>query len=324
VAINGAGPWGARLQEYLIRQRTHPVDIIGTFDPRLTRATSKYPPPDGTLEDLIELGKTRRIDKIIVALPWSAEQRLLDIIHMFKGLAVDIVLSPDQIGFSLMNRPVDYVGELPLMRVVDRPLSHWRYIAKLLEDKILAATALLLLSPVLAMVALAIRLDSPGPVFFRQKRHGFNNTEFEVYKFRSMKWEQRDTTGAKQASRNDSRITRLGAFLRASSIDELPQLINVLKGDMSIVGPRPHPIGMRTANRLCDEIIEEYAHRHRVKPGITGWAQVKGLRGATETAIQLQRRVEFDLHYIDNWSITLDLKIMLLTVITVLRRENAF
>ncbi|MBV8165621.1 MAG: exopolysaccharide biosynthesis polyprenyl glycosylphosphotransferase, partial [Alphaproteobacteria bacterium] len=289
-----------------------------------TRATSKYPPPDGTLEDLIELGKKRRIDKIIVALPWSAEHRVLDMINTFKGLAVDIVLSPDQVGFSLMNRPVDYVGELPLMRVVDRPLSHWRYIAKLIEDKLLAGIALVALSPLLAIVAVAIKLDSPGPVFFRQKRHGFNNTEFEVYKFRSMKVDQLDHSGARQASRNDSRITKLGALLRASSIDELPQLINVLKGDMSIVGPRPHPIGMRTANRLCDEIIEEYAHRHRVKPGITGWAQVKGFRGATETAAQLQRRVEFDLQYIDNMSIAFDIKIMFLTVIAVLRRENAF
>jgi exopolysaccharide biosynthesis polyprenyl glycosylphosphotransferase len=195
---------------------------------------------------------------------------------------------------------------------------------KLAEDKLLAGLALIALAPMLGLVALAIKLDSPGPVFFRQKRHGFNNTEFEVYKFRSMKVEQGDLTGARQTARNDSRITKLGAFLRASSIDELPQLLNVLNGDMSIVGPRPHPIGMRTANKLCDEIIEEYAHRHRVKPGITGWAQVNGLRGATETAAQLQRRVELDLYYIDNWSVLFDLKIMFLTVIAVLRRENAF
>ncbi|MBI3517663.1 MAG: exopolysaccharide biosynthesis polyprenyl glycosylphosphotransferase, partial [Proteobacteria bacterium] len=210
------------------------------------------------------------------------------------------------------------------MRVVDRPLSHWRYVAKLLEDRILAAIALVLLSPVLAAIALAIRLDSPGPVLFRQKRHGFNNTEFQVYKFRSMKVEQSDALGARQAARNDTRITKLGAFLRKSSLDELPQLFNVLRGDMSIVGPRPHPIGMRTGNRLCEDIVDEYAHRHRVRPGITGWAQVKGFRGATETPTQLQRRVELDLHYIDHWSIVFDLKIILLTAFAVLRRENAF
>jgi Undecaprenyl-phosphate glucose phosphotransferase len=324
VAIVGAGPWGARLAQYLARQRRHPVELIGTFDARMTRATSKYPPPDGTLEDLLELGRARRIDKIMVALPWSAEHRLLDIIHMFKELAVDIVLSPDHIGFSLMNRPVDYVGELPLMRVVDRPLSHWRYILKLVEDKIVAALALALLAPLMALVALAIRLDSRGPVLFRQQRHGFNNTEFQVFKFRTMRWEQRDAAGARQTTRDDDRITRLGAFLRKTSLDELPQLFNVLRGDMSVVGPRPHPIGMRTANRLCEELVAEYAHRHRVKPGITGWAQVKGWRGATETAGQLQRRVELDLFYIDSWSIALDLKIILLTVLAVLRRQNAF
>jgi lipopolysaccharide/colanic/teichoic acid biosynthesis glycosyltransferase len=173
-------------------------------------------------------------------------------------------------------------------------------------------------------VALAIRLDGPGPVLFRQKRHGFNNTEFEVFKFRSMRWEQRDALGTRQTSRDDNRITKFGAFLRTTSLDELPQLLNVLRGDMSIVGPRPHPIGMRTANRLCEDIVEEYAHRHRVRPGITGLAQVQGFRGATQTAAQLQRRIELDLHYIDNWSIMFDLKIILLTVLAVLRRENAF
>jgi lipopolysaccharide/colanic/teichoic acid biosynthesis glycosyltransferase len=139
-----------------------------------------------------------------------------------------------------------------------------------------------------------------------------------------MRMEQSDALGARQTARNDSRITRLGAFLRKSSLDELPQLFNVLRGDMSIVGPRPHPIGMRTGNRLCEDIVDEYAHRHRVKPGITGWAQVKGFRGATETPEQLQRRVEHDLSYIDNWSVGFDLKIILLTVLAVLRRENAF
>jgi Undecaprenyl-phosphate glucose phosphotransferase len=324
VAIVGAGPWGARLIQHLLSQRDHPVDLLGTFDSRMTRATSKYPPPDGTVEDLVAIAKTKRIDKIIVALPWSAEQRLLDVIHMFRGLAVDIVLSPDHIGFSLMNRPVDYLGELPLMRVVDRPLSPWRLIAKLVEDKVVAALALVLLSPILAPVALAVRLDSPGPVLFRQKRHGFNNTEFEVFKFRTMRWEATDSLGARQTRRGDARLTRIGGFLRRTSLDELPQLINVLRGDMSIVGPRPHPIGMRTGNRLCEDIVDEYAHRHRVKPGITGWAQVKGFRGATETAAHLQRRVELDLHYIDNWSIVLDVKIMLLTLFAVLRRDNAF
>jgi Undecaprenyl-phosphate glucose phosphotransferase len=324
IAVIGAGPWGKRLVDHLALLSSQSLEVVGVFDSRQMRASAKYPPPDGTLDDLIALGRAGQIDKIIVALPWSAEHRLLEIIRTVKELSIDIALSPDQIGFSLMNRPVDYVGELPLMRVVDRPLSHWRYVAKLLEDQILAALALLLLVPVMGAVAIAIRLDSPGPILFRQKRHGFNNTEFDVLKFRTMRVERSDALGARQTSRNDGRITRVGAFLRKTSLDELPQLFNVLLGDMSIVGPRPHPIGMRTANRLGEDIIEEYAHRHRVRPGITGWAQVNGYRGATETPAQLQRRVELDLHYIDNWSIMFDVKIVLLTVVAVLSRRNAF
>jgi Undecaprenyl-phosphate glucose phosphotransferase len=324
VAIIGAGPWGARLVEHLGRLHGRTLELLGTFDARTTRAPADYPAPDGTLDGLLALGKARRIDTIIVALPWSAEQRVRDVLQRFKGLAGEIVLSPDHVGAGVMNRPVDYLGEMPLMRVVDRPLSPWRYIAKMLTDKVLAAVALVMLAPVMAVIALAVRMDSPGPVLFRQKRSGFNNTEFKVYKFRSMMWERRDLQGARQATRRDNRLTRIGGFLRSSSLDELPQLLNVLRGDMSIVGPRPLPIGMRTANRLCEEIVDEYAHRHRMKPGITGWAQVNGSRGATETPEQLQRRVELDLFYIDNWSVLFDLKIILMTVWAVIRRDNAF
>jgi lipopolysaccharide/colanic/teichoic acid biosynthesis glycosyltransferase len=177
----------------------------------------------------------------------------------------------------------------------------------------------------LLSIALAIRLSSPGPVLFKQRRHAVNGHEFEIYKFRSMHWNPVAAgEQLQQTLRHDARITRLGRFLRATSLDELPQLFNVMKGEMALVGPRPHAVDMRTENRLGEEITSQYAHRHRVKPGMTGWAQVNGARGATDTTAQLQRRVMLDLHYIDNWSLAFDLKILVLTFREVVRGVNAY
>jgi polysaccharide biosynthesis protein PslA len=178
----------------------------------------------------------------------------------------------------------------------------------------------------MASIAIAIKIDSPGPAFFRQRRHGLNNTEFEIYKFRTMIWHgDHSATGCHQTQRNDPRVTRVGRFLRRFSLDELPQLLNVLRGEMSLVGPRPHPTVMRTENRANEEIVALYSHRHRVKPGLTGWAQINGYRGATHTADQVMRRVEHDLLYIDKWSIFFDLKILILTPIRmILDSDGAF
>jgi exopolysaccharide biosynthesis polyprenyl glycosylphosphotransferase len=207
----------------------------------------------------------------------------------------------------------------------DRPIKRWDAVVKAGEDFLLGGLLTLALLPVLALIALAIKLNSPGPVLFRQRRHAMNNREFDIYKFRTMRWGPAELDDAlQQTTRNDERITRLGRFLRASSLDELPQLFNVLQGHMSLVGPRPHATNMRTEDRLGGEITDRYAHRHRVKPGITGWAQVNGARGATDTEAQLCHRVALDLHYIDNWSLLLDLKILALTLVVVLKRTNAF
>jgi lipopolysaccharide/colanic/teichoic acid biosynthesis glycosyltransferase len=209
--------------------------------------------------------------------------------------------------------------------LADRPIRHRDAVLKALQDWALGGLITLLLLPLLALVALAIRIDSPGPVVFRQRRHGLNNAEFDIYKFRSMRWAPDSAaTALVQTTRGDPRITRLGRFLRATSLDELPQLFNVLAGDMSLVGPRPHAVSMRTEDRLGTEITDSYPHRHRVKPGITGWAQVNGARGATDTALQLQRRVDLDIEYIERWSIWLDLKILVMTCRVVLQRTNAF
>lgn len=326
VVVVGAGEYGQRLVAHLTATRNPGLRLLGLFDDRADRVPSHVHgfPVLGTTDDLLELGKTTPVDQVILALPWSAEARLLDVLHKLKSLPTNISLCPDRIGFHLRYHGVMQCGAVPLVSVVDPPLRHWRGFAKACEDRVLAVLILLLISPLLALIALAIKMESPGPVLFRQKRYGFNNQEIEVYKFRTMHHGLGDETGALQASRDDPRVTRIGAILRRTSLDELPQFINVLRGDMSVVGPRPHPIGMRTEKLLCHEIVADYAHRHRMKPGITGWAQVNGWRGATDTAEKLQRRVEHDLYYIDNWSISFDLRILFLTVLRLLSDENAF
>lgn len=225
-----------------------------------------------------------------------------------------------------LRSPVGLGGDgVTLTMLVDRPIRRWSAALKGGKDKLLALLLLLALLPVLACIALAIRFDSPGPVLFRQRRHGINNAEFDIYKFRTMRNDVPGVGAAlQQTLRGDARITRVGAFLRKWSLDELPQVFNVLGGSMSLVGPRPHAVNMRTEAQLGYEITETYPHRHRVKPGITGWSQINGARGATDTVAQLRRRIELDLYYVDNWSILLDLKILSRTFREVLRATNAF
>lgn len=221
---------------------------------------------------------------------------------------------------------LDLIGHgVPVWVLAERPIPPRAALLKSAADLALAATLLVLLAPLMVLIAVAIRIDSPGPVLFRQRRHAIDNREFRIWKFRTMRWHAAGTGEClQQTLRGDPRVTRLGGLLRASSLDELPQLFNVLAGQMSLVGPRPHAVDMRTENRLGQEINGRYAHRHRVKPGITGWAQINGARGATDTSEQLCRRIELDLFYIDHWSVWLDLKILLLTVREVLRRDNAY
>jgi Undecaprenyl-phosphate glucose phosphotransferase len=324
IAIVGSGPLVDRLVAYLNGLDHSLVEIVGIFDDRTTRLPETSLKPHGTLDDLLELGRRQQIERVIIALPWSAEERILHVMRRLKAQSIDIALCPDLAIFSLPHKTFDYVGSLPTLRVAERPLRRWDAVIKTAEDRLLGTLFLLLALPVMLCIALAVRLDSPGPVLFRQKRHGFNNTEIEVWKFRTMYQDMVDPSGAKQTQRNDARVTRVGAVLRRLSLDELPQLFNVMQGSMSLVGPRPHPVGMRTHDLLCHEIVEDYAHRHRVKPGITGWAQVHGYRGATEDPEQLRRRTEHDLYYIEKWSLFLDLKIIFLTILQVFQRNNAY
>jgi len=255
----------------------------------------------------------------------TASSRLL-LAHALRNLTRRGVLELQDLGPGPPAPHSGRVGDwLPVTVLADRPIKRWSAVLKSGSDFVLACLITLALLPVLACIALAIRLDSPGPILFTQRRHGFNNSEFDIYKFRTMRSAPAPEGAAlQQTARGDSRITRVGRFLRKWSLDELPQVFNVLQGSMALVGPRPHAVNMRTEDRLGHEITDAYPHRHRVKPGITGWSQINGARGATDTVAQLQRRVQLDLYYVEHWSPLLDLKILTLTFREVLRATNAY
>ncbi len=326
IAIVGSGPVADRLAQVLQQTPPGTTELLGIFDDKIIGALPSLLKSTGNLNALIEIGKTRKIDWILLTLPATAEQRVLSIVQRLKSLSVPLALCPPHVGLAIPYNAIDYVGDtLPVNLLANRPIERWNSVSKRGEDLLIASLVGLLLLPLLACIAVAIKLSSPGPIIFKQRRHAVNNREFDIYKFRTMRWSPLAATeGLQQTSRNDTRITFVGRLLRATSFDELPQLLNVLKGEMSLVGPRPHAVEMRTDGRLGHEILEEYPHRHRVKPGMTGWSQVNGARGATHTMPQLRRRLELDLHYINNWSLLLDLKILFKTPAAILRGTNAF
>lgn len=315
VVVFGVGQIGQRLISEIASKSQPEVRILAAFDDRLQRSPHYCweIPVMGDLEALIEFTRDHPVDSVIVALPPSAEERLLEIFDRLSTLPVDVRLCTGTVGFRLGPVGVSHLCNVPLLNVIDRPLSGWRHTVKSMEDHILASLILVMIAPLMLLIAIAIKLDSPGPVFFRQKRYGFNNQLIEVFKFRTMYDDKRDENAEQLTRRNDPRVTPLGAFLRRSSLDELPQFFNVLRGEMSIVGPRPHACAAKAAGVLYQDAVQRYAARHRVKPGITGWAQINGWRGETETLEQIEQRVRHDLMYIENWSLALDLKIILVT-----------
>jgi Undecaprenyl-phosphate glucose phosphotransferase len=276
----------------------------------------------GRPADLMACAGRMDLDEVIIALsPRMSAARLLRLIETARGLPVDVRVA------AADGMLTDLPGGGASLRLVDvsrRPLRGVAGWFKRAEDVVVAAAALLLLAPVMALAALAIRLDSPGPVLFRQPRYGFANRTIQVLKFRTMYVDRGDGSGAARTTRDDPRVTRVGRFLRRTSIDELPQLINVLRGEMSIVGPRAHAVAMKVEGRLYDEAVGAYFARHRVRPGITGWAQVNGLRGEVDTLEKARRRVAFDLDYIERWSLLFDLRIMIRTAWTVFDDPNAY
>ncbi len=323
LVVVGAGEYGKRLIQHLNRWHGAGYRVVGVFDPRKSRVPPSVEghPVLGTVDDLLEYVRKNRVDEIIIALPWRAGAHLQAILMKLKSIAAEVKLCPDAVAFELPILGYDQVVGVPMLKVFERPLSGWGTLVKAAEDRVLAALFLLILSPLFLLIMLLIKLDSRGPVLFRQKRYGFNNDEFTVLKFRTMRVGAVDAGTVPQARRRDPRVTRMGIFLRRTSLDELPQFVNVLRGEMSLVGPRPHAVAH---NIEYANLIDEYLGRHRVKPGITGWAQVNGLRGETETPDLMRLRVQHDLYYIENWSLLFDLKVIFLTPFVGMINRNAY
>ncbi|MDX9998331.1 MAG: undecaprenyl-phosphate glucose phosphotransferase [Phenylobacterium sp.] len=314
IVVVGATPAADRLIAALLRSRD--ANVLGVFDDRVGRA-----PHD--VRGVRVLGDTRAmighrimpyVDRIVICVPQNARQRVRQLMARLRLLPNEIVLLVEGGDTSGEAAEFERLADVPLATISGMPRDAWRAFSKRTQDLVIGSIALVLAAPIMLLVALAIRLDSPGPVMFRQRRHGFNNEEIVVWKFRSMRHDAADADATRQVTADDDRVTRVGRFIRRTSLDELPQLFNVLAGEMSLVGPRPHAVGMRTGDVESARLVAEYAHRHRMKPGITGWAAINGSRGPVNTPEEVRRRVALDVAYIERQSFWLDLYILLMTI----------
>lgn len=325
--IVGGGKPAEALIRTIEQDPDNDIRICGIFD---DRDDSRSPPivagyPKlGSVTELVEFARIARIDMLIVSLPLSAQSRVLSLLKRLWVLPVDIRLSAHSSQLRFRPRAYSYVGSVPMLDIFDKPINDWDSVAKRLFDISFSLAGLIVFSPLMIATAIAIKLDSKGPVFFKQKRHGFNNEVIEVFKFRSMYTDQCDPLARRAVTKGDPRVTRVGRIIRKTSIDELPQFFNALLGSLSLVGPRPHAIKGHSQDRLFEEVVDGYFARHRVKPGVTGWAQINGLRGEIDHDDKIRRRTEYDLDYIENWSLGLDLKILFLTPLRLLNTENAY
>ncbi len=322
VVIAGAGEQAQQLFNYLAKCSPRFITVLGVFPEKGCEPTlCPYPILD-SLDNLASYIRTAEVDDVIIALPWSSDEKIVSVMTKLRELPVNAYLSSDLIGFRLpFRQSPDHFGEIPLVEVMGQPLQGWGLLGKATLDYGLGAVLTLLLLPLMAIIAIAIKLDSKGPVLFRQQRYGFVNKVFWIWKFRTMRHEPVPPNGTAQATRNDPRVTWIGRILRKTSLDELPQLFNVLGGTMSLVGPRPHA---SDHNEEYAQLIRGYFARHRVKPGITGWAQVSGFRGETRTVMQMEARVKYDIDYVENWSLLFDLKILTMTVFAAIGGRNAY
>jgi len=325
--ILGAGEIGREVVRHIHRFDDRSVQVVGFLDDRADRIAPavRGVPVLGRTDMAERLVRQEGVDLVILALPWSAQQRIAQLVGRLSVWAADIYMAPDKLGLEYADRPMFRMAGMNMLSLKDRPISEWSAVIKRVEDLAIAIPALILLSPLMVLTALAIKIDSKGPVFFRQDRYGFSNELIKVFKFRSMYTDMTDAAASRLTTRDDPRVTRVGRFIRRTNIDELPQLFNVIGGSMSIVGPRPHALQAKADNELYDSVVADYASRHRVKPGITGWAQCNGWRGDTDTKEKLVRRVEHDLYYIENWGLFLDAVVIWKTVVQIVRGDrNAY
>ncbi len=320
--IIGANELGRRLAGQFVSRKHLDVKFMGFFDDRSTARLGELTPGSmlGRLEQVADYIRQNHTDAIFIALPMASQPRILKLLDDLKDSTLSIYFVPDIFVADLIQARVDEIGDMPVVAVRDTPFKGLNGVIKRLSDIVIASLILLLIAPVMLAVAVVVRYSSPGPILFKQRRYGLDGKDIVVYKFRSMTVCE-DGSQVVQATRNDNRVTRVGAFLRRTSLDELPQFINVLQGRMSVVGPRPHAVAH---NETYRKLIKGYMVRHKVKPGITGLAQVNGYRGETDTVDKMQKRIEYDLEYLRKWSLHLDLEIILRTVGLVIKDRQAY
>lgn len=319
VAIMGSMPIGIRLAETLRDTPWMGFKVLGFYDDNVRdNIGSIY--RCGDLEQLIKDSKSGRIDRIYIAMPMEREATIKNMVSELSDSTCSVMLIPDIFTFNMLQSRNEEINGIPVLSLFDTPMSGINRIVKRFEDIILSTIILLFISPILLMIALMVKFTSRGPVIFKQKRYGMDGKPIAVWKFRSMSVME-NGSDVVQAKKGDVRFTRIGAFLRSTSLDELPQFFNVITGDMSIVGPRPHAV---YHNEQYRKLIKGYMLRHKMKPGITGWAQINGWRGETDTLDKMQRRVEFDLDYISNWSVWFDLKIIFMTIFKGFVNKSAY
>jgi len=318
--VVGAGTLGHKLTRAL--RDTQGVICLGYFDDRNRERLH----PDaggellGPLTKLAEFVREKGVREVYITLPLGSQPRIVELLEQVQGTTASLFFVPDVFGISIIQGRLQDISGVPVVGICETPFTGTNQLVKRLSDIVLASIILVLISPILLALAIGVKLSSPGPVIFKQRRNGLDGEEIIVYKFRSMRTQDNGAV-VKQATKGDSRITPFGAFIRKTSLDELPQFINVLQGRMSIVGPRPHAVAHNEEYR---QLIKAYMVRHKVKPGITGWAQVNGLRGETDTIDKMIARVEYDLEYLRNWSLALDLQIILRTVRLVVFDRHAY
>ena len=318
--VVGANEIGLRLAQTINNDAFTTQQVVAFFDDRAAErlGPAAAGPLMGKLNAVAEFVRTNRVSTIYIALPMASQPRILHLLDTLRDTTASIYFVPDIFMFDLIQARVDAIGSVPVVAVCESPFHGTTGLMKRLSDILMAAVALALAGPMMVVCALAIKLSSPGPVIFKQRRYGLDGAQIVIWKFRTMRVME-DGEQVRQASRHDDRVTSLGAFLRRTSIDELPQLINVLQGRMSMVGPRPHAVAH---NETYRKLIKGYMIRHKVKPGITGWAQVNGARGETTTVDQMQRRIELDLQYLRHWSLRLDVQILCRTGWLLLRGDS--
>ncbi len=319
--VIGAGPLGVKVAKALLEGREQGVDFLGYFDDRTDERVHSEAAVQrlGALKDAAPFIHGHAVHEVYITLPLGSQPRIVELLEQLQGTTASIFFVPDVFGISIIQGRLQDMNGVPVVGICETPFTGTNELVKRYSDIVLASLILVLIAPLLLVIWIGVKLSSPGPAIFRQRRNGLDGEEIIVYKFRSMRAMDNGEV-VKQATRGDPRVTPFGAFIRRTSLDELPQFVNVLQGRMSIVGPRPHAVAH---NELYRQLIKAYMVRHKVKPGITGWAQVNGHRGETDTVEKMQTRVEYDLEYLRNWSLGLDLQIIARTVKVVLLARNA-